>query len=88
MHHAPEAAPAIPAMLAGPARPRNFPDLVNLCSTSRATFVARSDKPRRPSVDRLAANERKKSTMTGYTVVKPVGQESVAGFRHVLADRI
>src|SRR4029450_15976 len=63
----PRLAPAISAMFADPARPWNLPDLADLCSMSRATFMRHfQDKLGRSALElltdirmSLAANELK-----------------------------
>ena len=90
----PRLAPAISAMFADPARPWNLPDLADLCSMSRATFMRHfQDKLGRSAVDlltdirmSLAANELKKSTMTTAAVAESVGYRSEAAFRRAFAD--
>jgi AraC family transcriptional activator of mtrCDE len=92
----PRLAPAISAMLADPARPWNLPDLAELCSMSRATFVRHfQDKLGRSAVElltdirmSLAANELKKPAMTTEAVAESVGYQSVAAFRRVFSDKM
>jgi len=92
----PRLAPAISAMFADPARPWNVPDLADLCSMSRATFMRHfQDKLGRSAVElltdirmSLAANELKKRTMTTEAVAESVGYQSVAAFRRVFTDRM
>jgi AraC family transcriptional activator of mtrCDE len=92
----PRLAPAISAMFADPARPWNLPDLAELCSMSRATFVRHfQDKLGRSAVDMLtdirmslAANELKKPAMTTEAVADLVGYQSVAAFRRVFTDKM
>jgi AraC family transcriptional activator of mtrCDE len=92
----PRLAPAISAMFADPARPWNLPDLADLCSMSRATFMRQfQDKLGRSAIDMLtdirmslAANELKKPAMTTETVAELVGYQSVAAFRRVFTDRM
>jgi AraC family transcriptional activator of mtrCDE len=92
----PRLAPAISAMLADPARPWNLPDLAELCSMSRATFMRHfQDKLGRSAIEMLtdirmslAANELKKPTMTTEAVADSVGYRSVAAFRRVFTDKM
>jgi AraC family transcriptional activator of mtrCDE len=90
----PRLAPAISAMFADPARPWNLPDLADLCSMSRATFMRHfQDKLGRSAVElltdirmSLAANELKKPTMTTAAVAESVGYRSEAAFRRAFAE--
>jgi AraC family transcriptional activator of mtrCDE len=90
----PRLAPAISAMFADPARPWNLPELADLCSMSRATFMRHfQDKLGRSAVElltdirmSLAANELKKPSMTTEAVAESVGYQSVSAFRRVFAD--
>lgn len=92
----PRLAPAISAMFADPARPWNLPDLADLCSMSRATFVRHfQDKLGRSAMElltdirmSLAANELKKPAMTTEAVADSVGYQSVAAFRRVFTDKM
>jgi AraC family transcriptional activator of mtrCDE len=92
----PRLAPAISAMFADPARPWNLPDLADLCSMSRATFMRHfQDKLGRSAIEMLtdirmslAANELKKPAMTTETVADLVGYQSVAAFRRVFTDKM
>jgi AraC family transcriptional activator of mtrCDE len=92
----PRLAPAISAMFADPARPWNLPDLADLCSMSRATFVRHfQDKLGSSAIDMLtdirmslAANELKKPAMTAEAVADLVGYQSVAAFRRVFTDKM
>jgi AraC family transcriptional activator of mtrCDE len=92
----PRLAPAISAMLADPARPWNLPDLAELCSMSRATFMRHfQDKLGRSAIEmltdirmNLAANELKKPTMNTEAVADSVGYRSVAAFRRVFTDKM
>jgi AraC family transcriptional activator of mtrCDE len=92
----PRLAPAISAMFADPARPWNLPDLADLCSMSRATFMRHfQDKLGRSAIEMLtdirmslAANELKKPAMTTETVAESVGYQSVAAFRRVFTDKM
>jgi AraC family transcriptional activator of mtrCDE len=92
----PRLAPAISAMLADPARPWNLPDLADLCSMSRATFVRHfQDQLGRSAVElltdirmSLAANELKNPAMTTEAVADLVGYQSVAAFRRVFTDKM
>ena len=90
----PRLAPAISAMFADPARPWNLPELADLCSMSRATFMRHfQDKLGRSAIEfltnirmSLAAHELKKPTMTTEAVADSVGYRSVAAFRRVFTD--
>jgi AraC family transcriptional activator of mtrCDE len=92
----PRLAPAISAMFADPARPWNLPDLADLCSMSRATFMRHfQDKLGRSAVElltdirmSLAANELKKPAMTTEAVAESVGYRSVSAFRRVFTDKM
>jgi AraC family transcriptional activator of mtrCDE len=92
----PRLAPAISAMFADPARPWNLPDLADLCSMSRATFMRHfQDKLGRSAIEMLtdirmslAANELKKPAMTTEAVADAVGYRSVAAFRRVFTDKM
>ena len=92
----PRLAPAISAMFADPTRPWNLPDLADLCSMSRATFMRHfRDKLGRSAVEfltdirmSLAANELKKPAMSTEAVADSVGYQSVAAFRRVFTDKV
>lgn len=92
----PRLAPAISAMFADPARPWNLPDLANLCSMSRATFMRHFQETLgRSAVDlltdirmSLAANELRKPAMATEAVAESVGYQSVSAFRRVFTDRM
>ncbi|MCR4471928.1 AraC family transcriptional regulator [Burkholderia sp. SCN-KJ] len=92
----PRLAPAISAMFTDPARPWNLPDLAELCSMSRATFMRHfQDKLGRSAIElltdirmSLAANELKKPAMTAEAVAESVGYRSVAAFRRVFTDKM
>jgi AraC family transcriptional activator of mtrCDE len=92
----PRLAPAISAMFADPARSWNLPDLADLCSMSRATFMRHfQDKLGRSAIElltdirmSLAANELKKPRMTTEAVAESVGYQSVAAFRRVFTDKM
>lgn len=92
----PRLAPAIAAMFADPARPWNLPDLANLCSMSRATFVRHFQDKLGSSASELltdirmslAANELKKPGMTAEAVADAVGYRSVAAFRRLFTDKM
>jgi AraC family transcriptional activator of mtrCDE len=92
----PRLAPAISAMFTEPARPWNLPDLAELCSMSRATFMRHfQDKLGRSAMElltdirmSLAANELKKPTMSTEAVADTVGYRSVAAFRRVFTDKM
>ncbi|MGY2337772.1 cupin domain-containing protein [Pseudomonas sp. SDO5532_S415] len=90
----PRLAPAISAMFADPSRAWTLPDLADLCSMSRATFMRHfQDKLGRSAIElltdirmSLAANELKKPSMTSEAVAEAVGYRSVAAFRRVFAE--
>lgn len=90
----PRLAPAISAMFADPARPWSLPDLADLCSMSRATFMRHfQDKLGRSAIEllsdirmSLAANELRKPTMTTAAVAEAVGYRSEAAFRRAFAE--
>ena len=90
----PRLAPAISAMFADPARPWNLPELADLCSMSRATFMRHfQDKLGHSALElltdirmSLAANDLKRPTMTTAAVAEAVGYRSEAAFRRVFAQ--
>ena len=90
----PRLAPAISALFADPARPWKLPELADLCSMSRATFMRHfQDKLGRSAIElltdirmSLAANELKKPGMTTAAVAESVGYQSEAAFRRAFAD--
>ncbi|MFC0402145.1 AraC family transcriptional regulator [Paraburkholderia rhizosphaerae] len=90
----PRLAPAISAMFADPARPWNLPELADLCSMSRATFMRHfQDKLGFSAVElltdirmSLAANELKKPGVTTEAVAEFVGYRSVSAFGRVFAE--
>jgi AraC family transcriptional activator of mtrCDE len=92
----PRLAPAISAMFADPARPWNLPELADLCSMSRATFMRHfQDTLGCSAVElltdirmSLAANELKKPMMTTEAVAESVGYQSVSSFRRVFTERM
>lgn len=92
----PRLAPAISAMFADPARAWTLPDLANLCSMSRATFVRHFQDKLGSSASELltdirmslAANELKKPGMTTEAVADAVGYRSVAAFRRLFTDKM
>ncbi|MDH4612690.1 cupin domain-containing protein [Pseudomonas sp. BN102] len=92
----PRLAPAISAMFADPARPWTLPDLADLSSMSRATFMRHfQDALGRSAVElltdirmSLAANALKKPAMTTEAVAESVGYQSVSAFRRVFTDRM
>jgi AraC family transcriptional activator of mtrCDE len=83
-------------MFADPARPWTLPDLADLCSMSRATFMRHfQDKLGRSAVDMLtdirmslAANALKNPALSAEAVAELVGYQSVAAFRRAFADKI
>jgi len=92
----PRLAPAISAMFADPARQWKLPDLADLCSMSRATFMRRfQDTLGRSAAElltdirmSLAANELKKPEMSTEAVAEAVGYQSISAFRRVFADKM
>jgi AraC family transcriptional regulator, activator of mtrCDE len=90
----PRLAPAISAMIADPARPWNLPELADLCSMSRATFMRHfQDKLGFSAVELLtdirmsrAANELKKPGVTTEAVAESVGYRSVSAFGRVFTE--
>ncbi|MGO4379029.1 cupin domain-containing protein [Pseudoduganella sp. RAF53_2] len=89
-------APAIVAMFADPARAWTLPELADLCSMSRATFMRHfQEKLGRSAVElltdirmSLATNELKKQGMTTEAVADLVGYRSVAAFRRAFTDKM
>jgi AraC family transcriptional activator of mtrCDE len=92
----PRLAPAISAMFADPARQWTLPDLADLCSMSRATFMRRFQHTLGRSAAELltdirmslAANELKKPQVSTEAVAELVGYQSVAAFRRVFAEKM
>jgi AraC family transcriptional activator of mtrCDE len=92
----PRLAPAISAIFADPARPWNLPELADLCSMSRATFMRHfQDTLGRSAIElltdirmSLAANELKKPTITTEAVAESVGYQSVSSFRRAFTERM
>jgi AraC family transcriptional activator of mtrCDE len=92
----PRLAPAISAMFADPARAWSLPELADLCSMSRATFMRHfQDKLGRSAAElltdirmTLAANELKKPAMSTEAVADAIGYRSVAAFRRVFTDKM
>ena len=90
----PRLAPAIAAMIADPARPWNLPELADLCSMSRATFMRHfQDKLGFSAVELLtdirmsrAANELKKPGVSTEAVAESVGYRSVSAFGRVFTE--
>jgi len=89
----PRLAPAISALFADPARPWKLPELADLCSMSRATFMRHfQEKLGHSAIElltdirmSLAANELKKPGITTAAVAESVGYQSEAAFRRVFA---
>jgi AraC family transcriptional activator of mtrCDE len=83
-------------MFADPARSWSLPELADLCSMSRATFMRHfQDKLGRSAVElltdirmSLAANELKKPGRATEAVAEAVGYQSVAAFRRVFTDKM
>jgi len=92
----PRLAPAISAMFADPARAWTLPELAELCSMSRATFMRHfQDKLGHSAIElltdirmSLAANELKKPQRTTEAVAESVGYQSVSAFRRVFTDKM
>jgi len=92
----PRLAPAISAMFADPAHGWNLPDLADLCSMSRATFMRHfQERLGRSAIDlltdirmSLASSELKKPGMTTEAVADSVGYRSVAAFRRAFTDKV
>lgn len=92
----PRLAPAITAMFADPARPWSLPDLADLCSMSRATFMRHfQDRLGRSAIElltdirmSLAASELKKPAMATEAVADSVGYRSVAAFRRAFTEKM
>lgn len=92
----PRLAPAIAAMFADPARAWTIPDLADLCSMSRATFMRHFQGNLGRSASELltdirmslATNELKKPGMTTEAVADFVGYRSVAAFRRAFTDKM
>jgi AraC family transcriptional activator of mtrCDE len=92
----PRLAPAISAMFSDPAHPWSLPELADLCSMSRATFMRHFQQKLGHSANELltdirmslAANELKKPAATTEAVADTVGYRSVAAFRRVFTDRM
>lgn len=92
----PRLAPAISAMLSDPARSWSLPDLADLCSMSRATFMRHfQDGLGRSAAELLldirmsqAANALKKPAATIETVADAVGYRSVSAFRRAFTDKM
>ncbi len=92
----PRLAPAISALFADPARPWKLPELADLCSMSRATFMRHfQDKLGRSAIElltdirmSLAANELTKPGITTAAVAESVGYQSEAAFRRAFAERM
>ena len=83
-------------MFAEPARAWTLPELADLCSMSRATFMRHfQDKLGRSAIKllidiriSLAANELRKPGRSTEPVAESVGYQSVAAFRRVFADKM
>jgi AraC family transcriptional activator of mtrCDE len=92
----PRLAPAISAMLSDPAHSWSLPELANLCSMSRATFMRHFQQKLGHTANELltdvrmsmAANELKKPSVTTEAVAESVGYRSVAAFRRVFTDKM
>jgi AraC family transcriptional activator of mtrCDE len=83
-------------MFADPARAWTLPDLADLCSMSRATFMRHfQDKLGRSAVGlladirmSLAANRLKNPATSAAAVARSVGYRSVVAFRRVFTGRM
>ncbi|ANN76063.1 AraC family transcriptional regulator [Bordetella flabilis] len=92
----PRLGPAISAMFSNPAHPWSLPELADLCSMSRATFMRHFQQKLGHSANELltdirmslAANELKRPAVTTEVVADSVGYRSVAAFRRVFTDRM
>jgi AraC family transcriptional regulator, activator of mtrCDE len=92
----PRLAPAAAAMFNDPARAWTLPELANLCSMSRATFMRHFQASLgRSAMDLLtdirmsaAANALRKSTSSTEAVADLVGYQSVSAFRRVFTERM
>lgn len=92
----PRLAPAISAMFADPARQWTLPELADLCSMSRATFMRHfQDTLGRSAAElltdirmSLAANDLKKLGMSTEAVAESVGYQSIAAFRRVFTGKM
>ena len=92
----PRLAPAISAMFAEPARAWSLPELADLCSMSRATFMRHfQNKLGRSAIElltdirmTLAANELKNPAVSTEAVADSIGYRSVAAFRRVFTDKM
>ncbi|NRP75034.1 RCS-specific HTH-type transcriptional activator RclR [Ensifer psoraleae] len=92
----PRLAPAIAAMFADPTRSWKLPELADLCSMSRATFMRHFQARLGCSAldlltdlrMSLAANELKKPAISTEAVADIVGYQSVSAFRRVFAERM
>lgn len=92
----PRLAPAAAAMFNDPARTWTLPELAELCSMSRATFMRHFQASLgRSAMDLLtdirvsaAANALRKSTLSTEAVADLVGYQSVSAFRRVFAERM
>jgi AraC family transcriptional activator of mtrCDE len=90
----PRLAPALSAMFNDPGRPWTLPELAQLCSMSRATFMRHfQDKLGRSAYEMLtdirmslASNELKRPYATTEAVAETVGYQSVAAFRRSFAQ--
>jgi len=90
----PRLAPAIAALFADPARSWKLPELADLCSMSRATFMRHfQDKLGHSAIElladirmSLAANALKKPGATTAAVAEAVGYQSEAAFRRAFAE--
>ena len=92
----PRLAPAAAAMFNDPARAWTLPELADLCSMSRATFMRHFQASLgRSAMDLLtdirmsaAANALRNSTSSAEAVADLVGYQSVSAFRRVFTQRM
>ncbi|VTU21516.1 Urease operon transcriptional activator [Variovorax sp. PBS-H4] len=90
----PRLAPAVSALFADPARPWKLPELADLCSMSRATFMRHfQEKLGRSAIElltdirmSLASNELTNPGITTAAVAESVGYQSEAAFRRAFAQ--
>jgi AraC family transcriptional regulator, activator of mtrCDE len=92
----PRLAPALEALFNEPARPWSLPELAELCSMSRATFVRHfQEKMGRSASDLLAdirmtmaATEMRKSRSSTGAIAESVGYLSEAAFQRAFKQRM
>jgi AraC family transcriptional activator of mtrCDE len=92
----PRLAPALLALFTQPAHPWSLPELANLCSMSRATFVRHfQEKMGRSASDMLteirmmvAANQMRRSAASTGAVAESVGYQSEAAFQRAFKQHM